>query len=330
MEKKLVERAGLTIELIPAVGLRGKNPIITLKSLWTLRKGYQHSMRLIQTYQPDVLFVTGGYVCVPVTLAASRVNLPVLIYLPDIQPGLAIKFLARYAWRIAVTAKESEQFFRPDQTVVTGYPVRSELVATAGDPSGQADARRQLGFLDELPLLLVFGGSRGARSINLAVVDNLQDFLAVGQLLHITGPLDFDLVQTRRAELPARLQARYQVTSYLHDEMVPALLAADLVVSRAGASVMGEFPVAGSPAILVPYPHAGAHQALNADYLARHGAAEVINDEDLARDLKDTVLNLLTNPEKLQTMRTACQRIAVPEAADRLAKEILEVRAYGN
>ena len=93
---------------------------------------------------------------------------------------------------------------------------------------------------------------------------------------------------------------------------------------------MGEFPAAGLPAILVPYPYAGAHQALNANYLARHGAAEVINDADLTRDLKDTVLNLLTNPEKLQTMRTACRRIAVPEAADRLAKEVLEVRAYGN
>jgi UDP-N-acetylglucosamine--N-acetylmuramyl-(pentapeptide) pyrophosphoryl-undecaprenol N-acetylglucosamine transferase len=310
--------------------LRGKNPIAALKSLWILRKGYQHSIRLIQTYQPDVLFVTGGYVCVPVTLAASRANLPVLIYLPDIEPGLAIKFLARYARRVAVSVMESKQFFRPNQTVVTGYPVRSELVASADDLSSRTNARRQLGFLDELPLLLIFGGSRGARSINRAVAGEIQDYLAVGQLLHITGPLDFDSVQARWAELPAQLQARYQVKSYLHDEMVTALLAADLVVSRAGASVLGEFPVAGLPAVLVPYPYAGAHQALNANYLARHGAAEVINDADLARDLKNTVIRLLTNPEKLQIMRTACQRIAVPEAADRLANEILEVRANGN
>ena len=192
------------------------------------------------------------------------------IYLPDIEPGLAIKFLARFARRVAVTTTEARQFFKPGLTVVTGYPVRAELFpapATAGE-SPKVAARRRLNLQDDLPVLLVFGGSRGARSINQAVAAQLEDFLAVSQLVHVTGSLDETWVHARREALPARLQARYHVSVYLHEDMTAALLAADLVISRAGASVLGEFPAVGLPAILVPYPYAGAHQALNADYLA--------------------------------------------------------------
>jgi UDP-N-acetylglucosamine--N-acetylmuramyl-(pentapeptide) pyrophosphoryl-undecaprenol N-acetylglucosamine transferase len=125
-------------------------------------------------------------------------------------------------------------------------------------------------------------------------------------------------------------QTRYHVSAYLYDEMATALLAADLVVSRAGASVLGEFPAAGLPAILVPYPYAGAHQKANAAYLARHGAAIVINDADLKRRLRDTVLDLLANPQKLEAMRRASRSLALPEAAAHLAQEILMVSNYGN
>jgi len=137
MEQVLVERANLTFESIIAAGLRGKNPVAILKGLWTLGRGYFQSRRILQRFQPDVLFVTGGYVCVPITLAARQAGVPVLIYLPDIEPGLAIKFLARLAARVAVTTDESRQFFRPGLTVVTGYPVRTEL---SKHPSGQDEA----------------------------------------------------------------------------------------------------------------------------------------------------------------------------------------------
>ena len=332
MEQALVERTGLTFESIAAVGLRGKNPLATLRSLWTLGRGYWQSRRIIARFKPDALFVTGGYVCVPVALAASRARVPIVIYLPDIRPGLAIKFLARLAERVAVTAVEAQAFFKPGLTVVTGYPVRPEL---AGPANGQSEAevkaaaRRQLGLTDELPVLLVFGGSRGARSLNRAVAGQLAAYLAVSQVVHVSGNLDFDWVQARRAELPPELQARYHVSAYLHEEMVAALLAADLVVSRAGASTLGEFPAAGLPAILVPYPYAGAHQHLNADFLARRQAAVVINDAEVEIKLQQTVIDLLTNPDKLQVMRRAAKSLAKPGAAARLAREILEVGCRG-
>jgi UDP-N-acetylglucosamine--N-acetylmuramyl-(pentapeptide) pyrophosphoryl-undecaprenol N-acetylglucosamine transferase len=333
MEQALVERADLTFESIAASGLRGKNPTAVLQGVWTLGQGYLQSRRIIRRFQPDVLFVTGGYVCAPVTLAARQAGTPVIIYLPDIEPGLAIKFLARLAKRVAVTAEESRQFFKPGLTVVTGYPVRAELVkCSSGDSDAavKAEARRQLGLRADLPVLLVFGGSRGARSINRAVAGDIEALLAVSQVIHVSGSLDEAWVKARRSDLPAALQARYQVSAYLHEEMIAALQAADLAVSRAGASILGEFPAAGLPAILAPYPYAGAHQALNAAYLAKQGAALVIEDAELDGRLKDTVLELITDQNKLRAMQTASSTLAKPQAASRLAQEILEVGAHGN
>lgn len=332
MEQALVERAGLKFKSVSAVGLRGRNPATAVGSLWFMSQGYRESRQILSRFQPDALFITGGYVTVPVTLAAWRAGVPVVIYLPDLEPGLAIRFLARFARRVAVTAPEAEQFFRPGLAVVTGYPVRTELFWPPFMDEGQkkSAARRRLGLRDDLPVVMVFGGSRGARSLNRAITGDLEAYLEVGQVLHISGPMDEGWVKERRAGLPAALQARYNVAAYLHEQMVAALIAADLVVSRAGASVLGEFPAAGLPAILVPYPYAGAHQARNAAYLTRHNAAVMIEDAELDRKLRDTVIDLITRPDKLQAMRKACKSLARPDAAARLAQVILEVGSYGN
>jgi UDP-N-acetylglucosamine--N-acetylmuramyl-(pentapeptide) pyrophosphoryl-undecaprenol N-acetylglucosamine transferase len=257
------------------------------------------------------------------TLAAWRTGVPIVIYLPDIEPGLAIKFLARLADRVAVTTAEAQPFFRAGLTVVTGYPVRAELFAMHKE--GKPTARRELDLNDDLPVLLVFGGSRGARSINQAITDQLEDYLQVCQVVHVTGALDERWVWAKWSELPEDLQARYHPWAYLHEKMIAALVAADLVVSRAGASVLGEFPAVGLPAVLVPYPYAGAHQALNAEYLARHQAAIIIDNVDLDKRLKDAVIELITDREKLTAMSQACQSLAKPEAVARLAREILEI-----
>jgi len=339
MERTLVEKAGLPFEAISAMGLRGKNPFAALKALWMLGQGYRQSSQIIQRFRPDVLFVTGGYVCVPMTLVAKRFGVPIIIYLPDIEPGWAIKFLAHFAKRVAVTTAETVPFFKQGLTVVTGYPVRAELF-NLNEPNKnsvfpknrvfeklaqrKAMARHQLGLIDDLPVLLVFGGSRGARSLNQAITAELEAYLQICQIVHVSGTLDEAWVQAKRNELSADVQPRYHPTAYLHDDMITALLAADLVVSRAGASVLGEFPSVGLPSILVPYPYAGAHQTANANYLAKHEAAIVIQEVDIKQFLRETVIRIITNRQKLKTMGQACQALAKPEAAAKLAQLILE------
>jgi UDP-N-acetylglucosamine--N-acetylmuramyl-(pentapeptide) pyrophosphoryl-undecaprenol N-acetylglucosamine transferase len=321
VEESLVARADVPFDGISAAGVRGRNPLAILSGLWALNRGFWQARQLVGAFRPDVLFVTGGYVSVPVTLAARLAGVPILIYLPDMQPGLAIKFLARLADRVAVTAPSVKGYFRPDQAVVTGYPVRRELFKR--DP---VEARVRLGLDRESgspPVLLIFGGSQGAHSINQAVCRDIEALLEEAQVIHISGQRDAEWTQGRRASLPERLRTRYHLHPYLHEEMVDALLAADLVVSRAGASTLGEFPAVGLPAVLVPYPHAGAHQWDNARYLEEAGAAIAVADADLGTDLIPAVLDLLTDSGRRATMRHAARALARPDAAEHIGELLI-------
>ncbi len=323
MEESLVTRAGIPFDGISAAGVRGRDPLAMLSALWAMSRGFWGARQLVGAFRPDVLFVTGGYVCVPVTLAARLAHVPVLIYLPDMQPGLAIKFLARFADQVAVTVPPAMDYFRPNQAVVTGYPVRRQLVERDA-----VEAQTRLGLdirNDSLPVLLIFGGSQGAHSINQAVCEGIEALLEEAQVIHISGQGDAEWTQTRRASLPERLRGRYHLHAYLHEEMVDALLGADLVVSRAGASTLGEFPAAELPAVLAPYPHAGAHQWDNAHYLVEAGAAVAIADADLGTALVPTVLNLLGDSNRRTAMRRAAHALARPDAAQRIAELLVDL-----
>jgi len=323
VEESLTARADIPFESISAAGVRGKNPLAIVGGIWALSRGFWQARRLLGTFRPDVLFVTGGYVCVPVTLAARLAGVPALIYLPDVRPGMAIRFLARFVDVVSVTVPSAVDHFRPGQAVVTGYPARRELFER-----DRVEARARLGLTkedQELPVVLVFGGSQGARSINQAVSEGVEQLLEVAQVIHISGQRDAEWTQARRVALPERLRARYHLYAYLHEEMVDALLGADLVVSRAGASTLGEFPAAGLPAVLVPYPHAGAHQWDNASYLVEAGAAIAIADGDLERALIPTTLELLADKSHRARMRQAAQGLARPDAAQRIGELLIDL-----
>ncbi len=320
MEAELVARAGIPFTGIPAGGLHGVGTLRALRNGWQLVRGFFAAWRLLRRERPAAVLTTGGYVSVPVALAARFNGVPVLVYLPDIEPGLAVRWVARLATRAAVTVEESRAFLPAHKVVVTGYPLREELRQWSRE-----SARQAWGLEAELPTLLVFGGSRGAHSINAAVLAQLEPLLALTQVIHITGNLDWERVAAVTAALPAALRGRYHPFAYLHEEMGAALAAADVVLSRAGASVLGEFPFFGLPAILVPYPYAWRYQKVNAEWLAQRGAAVVLPDAELQTDLLPLVAELLQASERLAEMETAARSLARPNAAQHIAEIMLSL-----
>ena len=327
MEVNLVKQAGVPFEAIPAAGVHGVGWRALPGNAWQLGGGYLAARRLLHSFRPEVLLFTGGYLAVPVALAA---RLPgrgyprprSLLYIPDIEPGLALKSLGRLADRIAVTTEATRSFLGDHPPVaVTGYPTRADLHAWDKD-----EARKALLLDAEPPVLLVFGGSRGARSINHAVWAALPGLLPEMQVVHLTGQLDWSEVESVRqgleAALPREIYARYHPYPYLHQEMGAAFTVADLALCRAGASTLGELPLFALPAVLVPYPYAWRYQQVNAQYLAERGAAVILQDAELPEKMLALLIELMDDGHKRAQMRQAMASLAQPAAAERIAGQL--------
>jgi len=318
MEEELMKREGIPYRSIPAAGVHGVGLRALPGNIAKLARGVVESRRILREFKPDVLFFTGGYVAAPMAVAGR--NIPTVLYVPDIEPGLALNFLSRFADVVTVTAADSKKYFpRPQRLVLSGYPLRADLSSWS-----RPKATQRFGLDPERPVLLVTGGSKGARSINMAVLKNLTALLDVAQIIHITGSLDWQVVEKAAQELGAHLRHHYHVMPYLH-EMGAALAAADLVVSRAGASVLGEYPLFGLPAVLVPYPYAWRYQKVNADYLAERNAAVILQDELLEDKLLSVVKDILLNENKLEAMRAAMKKLAHPDAASIIASQLVKL-----
>lgn len=314
-EREIVERDGIPFVPICSRALRGKGPVGVARSLADLAIGIRQARTELRAFRPAAVFATGGYASVPVGLAARSLHIPLLVYLPDVRPGWAVRFLSRLARIVAVSTDGALASLPTEKTVVTGYPVRREFFTVSRD-----EARTRLNVSEDLPAVLIMGGSLGAHRLNLAVLDGLEQLLAIAQVIHITGLADEDWIRQNVARQSLALHHRYHVYGYLH-ELPLAMLAADLGITRAGASTLGELPAAALPAILVPLEL--ADQALNAQYLQSHRGAVVLTHKELGR-LVETVHALLSDPWRLEEMRAAMRTLARPDAAQVLAQLILQ------
>ncbi|MCL4458327.1 MAG: UDP-N-acetylglucosamine--N-acetylmuramyl-(pentapeptide) pyrophosphoryl-undecaprenol N-acetylglucosamine transferase [Chloroflexi bacterium] len=318
MEADIVARLNLPFRGITAGAVRGRSPLAIFLNLIRTGVGLWQSLRIIRSFQPDVILATGGYVCVPVAVAGWLARVPILVYLPDIKPGLAVKFLARLATRIAVTVNDSRSLLPTDKVIVTGYPLKRRSPSAS-----KLEARKQLSLPETERVMLIMGGSRGAQSINKAVAAALPDLLAIGYIIHISGQQDWGWLEKRRNGLSVEDRKRYRLYPYLYEELETALTAADLVVSRAGASSLGYFPLFGLASILIPYPYAGGHQEANADYLVSRGAALKIEDYELADGALPTAIKQLLEDESLRcSLADRASHLAIPDAARRIAETL--------
>ena len=316
VEKELVARAGLPYRSIAAGGLHGVGAIAKLKNSLKLFAGTAQVLRLIGQRRPDVMLTTGGFVAAPVAVACWLRRVPIVLYLPDVEPGQAVKFVGRFATTITVTTDESKAYFSGKNVIATGYPTRSDLLR-----ADRAAARHRFELADNRATLLVTGGSKGARSLNRAVTANLTTLLQKYQIIHISGATDAVEVRAAHEALPAELKPHYHVFEYVHD-MGLALAAADLVISRAGASVLGEYPLFGLPSILVPYPYAWRYQKVNAQALVTHGAAVMVEDGMLNSQLLPTIGQVLGDEARLNAMRAAARSLARPDPAQAIANVV--------
>jgi undecaprenyldiphospho-muramoylpentapeptide beta-N-acetylglucosaminyltransferase len=324
METDLVTKADIDFKAIPAAGVHGIKIRQLFRNLVHIVTGIGASRRVINQFKPDVMFFTGGYVAVPMALAGFRI--PSVLYVPDIEPGMALKFLANFADRIALTTETSKKFFSDkDKVVVTGYPVRSDLSFWK-----KQEAYKFFGFTQDLPVLLVTGGSLGSLSINRALVAILPELLKEMQIIHLTGNATWSQFASIRDELSHQEAERYRSFPYLHEEMGAAYKIANLVISRAGASSIGEYPHFGIPAILVPYPHAWEYQKVNADYLSQNGAAVILIDSEMSEQLLDLVKGLIRESGKLKEMEKAMRSLAGHASAKSIAKLIFECSVLKN
>lgn len=312
-EAELVPAAGYELDFLEVAPLVGRSPIGAARSAAIAAKAVRAARRLLRERGADAVLGGGGYVAGPVGLAASRLGLPLVITEADRHLGLTNRLLARRARRVClafpIPGRAGERY------IVTGRPVPADV-----GHADRAGARERFGIAAGDRCLLVFGGSQGARSINLAAVEAFGSDPDRGfHVLHISGRRDHAEVR----ELLGAAVSRYTLIDY-EPGLADALAAADLVLARSGGSIF-EIAAAGRPAVLVPYPHAaGDHQRGNATWMAEAGAAIVIEDADLdAARLRELCTELLSDDSRLAEMAAASASLARPDAAQRVAAEVL-------
>jgi UDP-N-acetylglucosamine--N-acetylmuramyl-(pentapeptide) pyrophosphoryl-undecaprenol N-acetylglucosamine transferase len=327
VERQAAEGAGIHFIVIPTGKLRRYLSLRNFTDAARVPLGVLSARRALAAFRPDVVLSTGGFVSVPAVVAARGIA-PVLTHEQTAILGLANRINARFADVLAVSHPRTESLASRlhRRVVVTGNPIRAGL--SAGDRSR---GLRALEFSEEFPVVYVTGGARGASPINQRIAALLPDLLYRAQIVHQTGPLsanpDAGNLAQRKESLPVAVRHRYRVVEFLGDELPDVYAAADLVVGRAGAGTIAELAYVGIPSILVPLPGArGDEQARNAQVLGDVGAAIVIEQQDATpQRLQTEIVGLLDNPERRARMAKAAQAVARPDAAARLADELLSL-----
>ena len=323
IECDLLPLEGYPLSLLVAPSLRvsAGGLLASLRDAVALARSIPQAIRYLRRVRPDVLFSTGGYIAIPALIAAAVTRTPSLIWEGNVQAGRSNRLVAPLASARAVawtsTAARSP-WNRPD-TFVTGTPVRSF------EGRDRNAARARLGLLPDAPLLLVFGGSQRVMRFESALAGSLPELLRGWQVLHVAAD-GLDRAEAMRAALPDALRTRYLPVPFLQGgAMEDALVSADLLLGRAGASTLAEAAALGLPSIIVPYPYAGGHQRANARELAAVGGAIVVDDGALTPELLQREVAKFASASVRQRVGAAAASLAQPEAAQKIAEILLRL-----
>ena len=320
MEMQKVPAAGYRIEGLPIRGFQRGAPLKNLGLPWRLIRSMLKARRLVRTFQPHIAVGVGGYASGPLLAAAQRMHVPTLIQEQNSYPGATNKLLARKVDRICVAYAGMEKFFPKDRILLTGNPVRQDVVRLEGKrPRGM----EEFGLVEGRPILFVTGGSLGARGVNKGIEASLARFKQAGiQILWQTGTPYFDRARKAVEDLA---YTDCKVREFV-DRMDLAYAVADLVVARAGAISVSELCLVKRPAILVPLPTAAEdHQTHNARAFTDRNAAVLVKDDRSEMDLGDAVLKLINDRSELDRLSAAMASMGINNAADSIAAEVIRL-----
>lgn len=316
IDNKTLAARSFEKKAIACLPLKGKSILGTLKSVAQLPISLWQALRIVRAFKPQLVLGVGGYVTGPVVLAARLMGVKTCIHEQNSIPGMANRMLGKIVDQVYISIPGSEGFFPKGKAVLTGNPVRAELLDAAGQQKDQA----------EIKTVLVLGGSQGAHRVNALMAEAFTPKVSGDaiQVRHQTG--NSDEAWVRKAYNEAGVTA--QVSSFISD-MAAAYGDADLVVSRAGATTLAELAVLGKPAILIPYPYAADdHQTTNAAFLVRGGAALMFQERELdGMKLRQEILGLLNDAPRLQNMAARMKQFARPEATAVIVEKSIELLA---
>ena len=317
IEARILPREGFPLHVVKAEGFRGRG-LRKGAALWKLVVGFRQSLKILRELRPRWVLGVGGYASLPAGLAAVALRIPLFLHEQNAIPGLANRVLARWAREVFLSYPNTRGLPKKARTLVTGNPVRRELFGSSGDPAffGLSQGKR---------VVLVFGGSQGARSINTALAGDLglfQDYKERVAFIHQVGE---GMVEEMKG-IYEEMGLEAHVTPFIYD-MGKAYATSCLVVCRAGATTLAEVTALGKPSILVPFPYAvGDHQLHNARALERAGAALVITESEFEPGLLGgKILKLLFDDERLEAMGMEARKLGRPRAAGTIAERCWEV-----
>ena len=334
MEEKLVPQAGYELVCLPGSGLSRSISFTGLKknvkAVKNVVSAISQCKKYIRDFGADVVVGTGGYASFPALHAASKLGIPTIVHEANAVPGVTTKMAAKTATRVLVAFEESAQYYKkPEKVEVVGMPVRKEFVITRRE-----DARRALG-LDNRPLVVSAFGSLGARAMNYAMADFMKLERDAGmpfQHIHATGSYGWQWMPEHLQKLGVEAEhcSGLDLREYIYN-MPTVMAAADVIISRAGASTLNEIGASGTPCILIPSPNVtNDHQTKNAKVLAQRGGAVLMPEgEDMGRKLYDTVTELLADEGRRNRMSTALRQSVITDSAQRICTMIEELAPKG-
>ncbi len=333
LENDLVQRAGYKLKTIDAYGLSKEISIQNFQKLYKTYKGIGEANKIIKEFKPDIVIGTGGYICGPVVMAASKNKIPVVLHESNAFPGKAVKMLAKRANTVLISFENARSRIKNAKKIVyTGTPIKIRKKEYNINEKNKIIS--SIGLNETKPIILIFGGSQGAQKINEAITGIILEKLNKKyQIIWATGPKQYDIIKQELEDKNININniENTRIVPYIYN-MEEIMNVSDVIVARSGAMTITEISNLGKPSILIPLPNVSEnHQLYNAKVLENIGAAKIILNEDLdENNLNNTIEDIILNKSKLGQMGKKALTVAVDNVEDKIYKEIKEVLNKGD